>query len=47
MGVWLWVLNRFARYEAVWPRTVTQLGLLASGFMLSSGRGVKKGRNAR
>jgi len=34
IGVWLWVLSRVARYEAVWPRTVTQLGLIASSFML-------------
>ena len=34
IGIWLRVLNRVARDEAIWPRTVTQLGFIASGFML-------------
>ena len=34
IGIWLWVLNRVARREAVWPRSLTQLGLIASVFMM-------------
>jgi len=34
LGIWLWVLNRIARQQAVWPRNLTQLGLIASVFMM-------------
>ena len=34
------MLNRVARDEAVWPRTVTLLGSIASGFMLIGWLGV-------
>ena len=34
IGIWLWVLNRIARQQAVWPRNLTQLGLIASALMM-------------
>jgi hypothetical protein len=34
IGIWLWVLNRMARQQAVWPRNLTHLGLIASVFMM-------------
>jgi hypothetical protein len=34
IGVWLWVLNHVTRRAAIWPRNLTQLGLIAGGFML-------------
>jgi hypothetical protein len=34
IGIWLWVLNRVARHQAVWPRHLTQLGFVASVFMM-------------
>ena len=34
IGIWLWVLNRIARRQAVWPRNLTRLGLVASVFMM-------------
>jgi hypothetical protein len=34
IGIWLWVLNRIARQQAVWPRNLTQLGLIASVLMM-------------
>lgn len=34
IGIWLWVLNRVARQQAIWPRNLTQLGLIASLFMV-------------
>jgi hypothetical protein len=33
IGVWLWVLNRIARQQAIWPRNLSRLGLIASVFM--------------
>ena len=34
IGIWLWVLNHVTRRAAVWPRNLTQLGLIAGSFML-------------
>jgi hypothetical protein len=34
IGIWFWVLNRMARQQAVWPRNLTRLGLVASVFMM-------------
>ena len=34
IGIWLWVLNRAARQQAALPRNLTQLGLVASLFMM-------------
>lgn len=34
IGIWLWVLNHVTRRAAVWPRNLTQLGLIAGRFML-------------
>jgi len=34
IGIWLWVLNHPARQQAVWPRSLTQLGLIASVLMM-------------
>jgi hypothetical protein len=34
IGIWLWVLNYVTRRAAVWPRNLTQLGLIAGSFML-------------
>jgi hypothetical protein len=34
IGIWLWELNRVARQQGVWPRNLTRLGLIASGFMV-------------
>lgn len=33
IGIWLGVLNRIARQQGFWPRHLTSLGLIASGFM--------------
>jgi len=33
IGIWLWVLNGMARQKAIWPRNLSQLGLIASVFM--------------
>ena len=34
IGIWLWVLNRIARQQAIWPRNLTPLGLIAGVFMM-------------
>ena len=34
VGIWLWALNRIARDQRVWPHNLTQLGLIASNFMI-------------
>ena len=34
IGIWLWQLNRIARQQAAWPHNLTQLGLIASVFMM-------------
>lgn len=34
IGVWLWVLNHVTRLDAVWPRRVNQLGLIAGSCVL-------------
>jgi hypothetical protein len=34
IGIWLWVVNRIASQQAVWPAPLTRLGMIASGFML-------------
>lgn len=34
IGIWLWMLNHVTRREAGWPRSLTQFGLIASGFMM-------------
>jgi len=34
IGIWLWELNRITRHQAAWPHNLTQLGLIASAFML-------------
>ena len=34
IGIWLWVLNRSARQQGNWPRNLTQLGSIASLFMM-------------
>jgi hypothetical protein len=33
IGVWLWVLNRTASQQGIWPRNLSRLGLIASVFM--------------
>jgi hypothetical protein len=34
IGIWLWVVNHIASQQAVWPRNLTRLGMIASGFMM-------------
>jgi hypothetical protein len=34
IGIWLWMLNRAARQQAALPRSLTQIGLVASLFMM-------------
>lgn len=34
IGIWLYMLNRFASQQAVWPRNLTRLGLIASVLMM-------------
>ena len=34
IGIWLWVLNRTAREQSLWPRSLSQWGLIAGTFML-------------
>lgn len=34
IGIWLAVVNRIARQQVVWPRNLTRLGVIASGFMM-------------
>jgi hypothetical protein len=34
IGIWLWVLNHITRGQAVWPRSLTQFGSIASIFMM-------------
>ena len=34
IGIWLWMLNRAARQQSALPRSLTQLGLIASLFMM-------------
>ena len=34
IGIWLYTLNRFASPQAVWPRNLTRLGLIASVLMM-------------
>jgi hypothetical protein len=34
IGLWLYMLNRFASQQAAWPRNLTQLGLIASVLMM-------------
>jgi hypothetical protein len=34
IGLWLWVLNRIARQQDAWPRSLTQWGSIASAFMM-------------
>jgi hypothetical protein len=40
IGIWLWVLNHVTRRAAVWPRNLTQLGLIAGSFMLVGSLGL-------
>ena len=34
IGIWVWGLNNVTRHQARWPRSLTQFGLIASGFMM-------------
>ena len=34
IGIWLYMLNRFAGPPAVWPRNLTRLGLIAGALMM-------------
>lgn len=34
IGIWLFVLNRIAGQQAVWPRNLTRLGLIAGALMI-------------
>lgn len=34
IGIWLWVLNRIARQQDVWPGSLTRWGSTASAFMM-------------
>jgi hypothetical protein len=34
IGIWIWMLNRIARGQAVWTPSLTRLGSIASGFMM-------------
>lgn len=34
IGIWLWVVNRIARQQAVWPRGLTQWGSISSLLMM-------------
>ena len=34
IGIWLWVLNRIARQQAVWPRRLTHWGSVSSALMM-------------
>ena len=34
IGIWLWLLNRIARQQAVWPRRLTQWGSIGSLLMM-------------
>ncbi|MDQ3006081.1 MAG: hypothetical protein M3R47_11970 [Chloroflexota bacterium] len=34
IGIWVYVLNRFASQQAAWPRNLTRLGLITSVLMM-------------
>src|SRR5215211_6584797 len=34
IGIWLWVLNRTARRQSIWPHKLTALGSITSMFMM-------------